>query len=434
MLHRLKILFLSYLMFAKAANYFGKQIIRNPVDNFKNGLLYRYIKKKPLELNFGPKSKAIYTIGEPSTPKRKYNEPLTPPKSNKRQKIDIMPKFKSYKKKSYRGNRKKYNKRGKKRQASYNKKGLKKYTVKKKSMKYNVILRYKQPKGVKVAKALMQNWEVTRQVTFANAPQSGRQEANEITSPPFNNSDIINCYNRAARFYDYGTGSWIASNESTGGGHLTVDGGKKFFMKSCEATYNFTNQGPTSAYVTMYFLIPKKTDDTATDPLALWDLGYTTQALNTTIKTKSWIDSRPTESKFFNFAYTIFNKKQFKMDPGGEAKLECLFNINRYIDTDYCNKYLTMKGITIRTLLVVHGVVADSAKTIAAGTVTTAPAKIVGICTYKYKGHLGTTFPSSRTFIGSQLTNYAPGVVDQIWSIVDASGAVVDPNKNDNYA
>jgi len=421
-------------MFANAANYFGKKIIRDPVGHYKNGLLYRAIKKKPLGLSFGPGAKDIIQF---STGKRKQTETPNLEQGSKKRKKETVVKSKNMKKYGKKRMGKKLRSAKKAGKKKYGKKLSKRGSNRQRnggSGSYQVSLLYKKPKGVKESTALSQNWQVTKTVTFGNSAAMGRQEANEITDPPFNRADLIRCYESAGKFYNYGGAAWITSNETIGGGHLAADGGKLFYVKSCEAIYDLTNQGPTTSEITMYFCVPKNTTDNAPDPLGLWDAGYSTNALNNTAKTRTWIGAKPTESKLFNFGWTVFKKLSFKLNPGAEQQINTKFAINRYLDTDYINEYETIKGISIRTLVVTNGVVGDSAKTIASGVISTTPSKICGVCNMVYKGHMGTTFPTSRCVIGTQLTTAAAGVANQIFSIVDASGAIVDPNLNTVYA
>lgn len=398
----------------------------------------------------------------PQTSSKKRAHDYKPTSGNKKLKFD-MPKYKQSKKT---GN---YKRKGKafKAKRRYIKKKQRKPPSKTLITMGGMAkwgMSYKKPKEAQALKQLRSDVIITRRGAFVNSASPGTQNA---TLPMDDDkfllaqSDLFNFFETGAKTYsrvtdNAGTLQSVEWHTSSAADSATVVGnraGKRMYITKCNCYVNMTNQGPTSCEFVLYWLTPKQSERSFQDPLSLWSNGLSAAAKNSSfVKSRNAINCKPTESRDFNFSYTIVKKVVGKLDPGQEQKIQTAFSPKRFIDLDYLNDFQLIKGMQLIPMLVTKGVAADCVTldstlnnvpgpTSLNSDVTTTRTKITGVYTNTYSGYICDKVGAARKDFQSPAyvqptLQTAPAAAGQVgvFSIADAAGTVVDSNKPTNFA
>jgi len=432
-----------------------RDLIKHPIRHFKNGAGYRYYKGLPQTVSW-PTGDTLPTPPETKSNKRKRAKDFNP-KPAKKFKLNTstnMPK-------KYVNSRKYGKKRGGK---SF--KGKRKYTKKKVKKESKTVyasggllkwgISYKKPKQAQALKQLRADVLMTRRGAWSTSGAPGVQASEVFMNPSTSQyhicsrTDLINFYETGAkRFFTttntagVETGSaWEIHKGDNTVNILTDRSGKRIYLENIKSWINMSNQGPTSMEYIIYFLVSKNSEKTFIKPETAWQTGYTSGAKNEpVVMSKNTINAKPTQSRDFNFAWTVVKKVVGKLDPGSEQKISLSFSPKRFVDVDYFNQYEMIKGVTLVPMLVIKGVAASSGEGGFGGwaqgndTCTTSRVKVNGVYTNAYRGYICDTWGAARKDI--QGTPFAtPPINDAtgVYSIADAAGTVVNSNVDANFA
>jgi len=274
--------------------------------------------------------------------------------------------------------------------------------------------------------------------------EQGKQ--NSFAATPIGNGPTWSLvFSQGARFYNLTIPAWVTVG--TGGG---AAGYNKMLCKSVESILNVTNQSPSTTEVDLYYCMVKKTNNDSADPGNRWSLGYAEEQGNSSIAGSfTHIDAKPTDVKRFNEEYRVIKKVMWKLLPGEEAQINFKFNVNRYVDQYYCDKFNQIEGITVIPMFVIRGIPGTRGQTLsgatnagnwstAAGAVTTTPSKIAVVHTLKYQAVMCSSFPritvSSNNLVTAGINPTAAATANSVYTISDAAGTTVDNNNPLTYA
>lgn len=381
--------------------------------------------------------------------------PPTKPSSRKRRAIDKLEsgnnKMAKYTKRSTRRSKRSKGKR----------KAIRKVKKSRKEPKYieaagqlcKATVQYKQPKTkLNIVKATRELTSIIRRGSFWASAAPGRQSVINIMGTQdeaMSHNDLMQLYSTGSAMHNVITDSTIKQDPRVSGvENAKYQTGKKLFIQSCKCTYDITNQGPTSMYFKLYFVLPKNTETQNIDPINTWAQGYENEqgaASDTEVRQVDYINSKPTDVKLFNQNFTIAKCVYGKMDPGDEKKIFFNYHPNRFLDTGYVRDHSHIKGISpMKAMLVTWGVTADlvNQPSSTLGSITTTRTKLVGIVSQVYKGY---TVSVRGKFSAEFGTVYSSPVLDStsasgsisanpVLSIADAAGNVVDSNVGKNFA
>lgn len=219
---------------------------------------------------------------------------------------------------------------------------------------------------------------------------------------------------------------------------------QKILWESCKATLRLTSQSPASIEVTLRLLMIKTTEredyttagaPSLTQPQTTWAEGLEAVEADQTadVQDLTYIGAKPTDAKKFNMRYKVIKDIKMKIDPGHERKVTFHFHPNRVLDREYQVEFGKIRGMQFLWMHTVHGISGDSANTLAAGTVTTTPAKFVGTFDYEYSFRAVSSYPRIQTTFNN-LDTADIGVGTSVLTIADQSGTVVDNNVTTNFA
>lgn len=284
--------------------------------------------------------------------------------------------------------------------------------------------------------------QTKRNFSFWTTAAPGRQEATVIgditQSCTANQLDFINFYNTGAKFYNYITNTWITGDARIGTELVADSSGKKIYIDTITGSLVLTNQGPTSLEYDLYYLMPRNSlkTGTLTAPISAWTNGLLAEQGNAaTAQQRTYIDSKPTDSKDFNFEWKVVKKVIGKMDPGTENKIVMTYKMNRFMDTNYLNIHgCSRYSYPIVPMIVQRGIPADSSNTPeTAAIVSTSRTKLIGIMSTTINGYVCDTRQSFSADLGPPLGTLALGTGSML-SIADAAGTVVNSNVAVNFA
>jgi len=285
---------------------------------------------------------------------------------------------------------------------------------------------YKMPKAAKHIKERSNTVTYEQSVTWGNTTTQGVQNVNVAyggTSGFCGNSTLLDLYQRGAKFYNTTTSTYVTQVGTTSSAQFN-----KFFLKSVYCTLRLTNQSPASCEVDLYLVQQKISKATYKDSVTDWEEGLDGEQLGNAL-TRTFYNSRPTQSKQFNMAWRVVKVLKLKLNPGDEHRHLYTFKPNRIIDTGYLNNYSTLAGMTHEWITVVRGITADTSNDPAVGSITTTPAKIVGTVNALYKGYIINSTPKA----GYQTTTITTGNAN-VYTIADAAGTVTNNMTATNFA
>lgn len=378
------------------------------------------------------------TGGEPSTPKkRRAVDALPSPPPTKKSKTTrssnrLNTDMAKYSKKT-KGKRRKGGQR-KRQTKKRSKRGSKYITMQ--SNKTMVSLAYKKPKNANVIKETRSLATLVRRTGNWQTAAPGRQEVTNLYSSdvaPMGRGDLLELYETGAKFFNATTNTWITSEAKAPA--IGDRAGKKLYIDSCHQTYDLTNQGPTSLYFKMYFVLPKRTAVDEYDPSTVWNAGLDyEQGDESTSAFNKYVHAKPTDCKLFNENFTIVKCIGGKMDPGDERKIVFNYKPKRFLDINYSWENKTIRGLgPLQVMLVTHGVVADDNNSNTGGNITTTRTKIVVTGCFRYRGYVCEQRGRYTKDIGTPYVTKTIGV-GNVFSIADANGNVVDSNLATNFA
>lgn len=198
-------------------------------------------------------------------------------------------------------------------------------------------------------------------------------------------------------------------------------GGKKLYIKSVQHETRFSNHGASNCEVDFYMLMSKNSEQTALDPVTLWDEGVTTTqgsaAVGGSTNNPDFPYQKPTISKNFNMKFKIVHKQRIFMCPGADHVHNFSFNVNRVIDSSYPADYDTIKGITFIPFAVCRGTLGSSFDStdpdvsISLGNIGTTKSKIIGTVRQSVKAQIMNFWPK-MTYTNHNLSDVTDG---QLW-------------------
>lgn len=309
---------------------------------------------------------------------------------------------------------------------------------------------YKAPKRkINVVMQTRENTRVVRRGSFWASAAPGRQSTLVILTEQHNamsHSDLQLLYVTGTQQYNSITNTWSENDpSSTNLANMGNQAGKKLYIKKCKMTYDLTNQGPTSCYFKMYFILPKSTETAYIDPKDTWVQGYQNEEGRYSQRDQNYINAKPTDTKLFNQNFRVIKCIKGKMDPGDEKKIIFDYSPNRFLDVGYLRDHKTIKNMSpVFCMLVSHGVTADLINQPSSflGSVTTTRTKIVGIVSHEYTGYTVSVRGKYQREVGDPYssplldTTASAGTIgaNPVLSIADAAGNVVDSNVAANFA
>lgn len=285
---------------------------------------------------------------------------------------------------------------------------------------------YKMPKAAKHIKERSNTVTYEQSVTWGNTTTQGLQNVNVAyggTSGFCGSSTLLDLYQRGARFYNSTAAAYVTQVGTT-----TAAQFNKFFLKSVYSTIRLTNQSPSSCEVDLYLVQQKISKATYKDSVTDWEEGLDGEQLGNALS-RTFYNSRPTQSKQFNMAWRVLKVLKLKLNPGDEHRHLYTFKPNRILDTGYLNNYNTINGLTHEWITVVRGITADTSNDPSVGNVTTTPAKVVGTVNSLYKGYIINQTPK----VGYQTTTVTTGNAN-VYTIADAAGTVTNNMTATNFA
>lgn len=196
---------------------------------------------------------------------------------------------------------------------------------------------------------------------------------------------------------------------------------QKLSLGSVFTETTLQNEGSGTAYVDIYDVVSKVTTVSYLDPSTQWASGLADEVQNSTASV-TCPHTLPTASKLFNVTWKILRRTQVEISPGRGHLHRFTFKPRRIIDYEYFNKFQQVRGITCVQFLVHRGQVGDTVGTMASvGTVTIAPAKVVGTVRQKYNVRACTS--NQRYLETINNLSLAPA---NLYNFDEGSGAVVD--------
>jgi len=207
-----------------------------------------------------------------------------------------------------------------------------------------------------------------------------------------------------------------------------------FNLKKIQYDLEFSNCGPAAIEVDIYFLIDKVTSITLSGgPITEWEQGLQDQAGSAAsaapLRTTPW--QRPTGTKRFNLLWwsKCFQKS---LSPGEKIKLSVHHNVNRVLDYEYLQRFLTIRGITSQFLVVQRGTICDGNNDplIASSRQTLCRTKLIWMARYQMHGSLLSTRTKNTTY-----SNSLPIVaITPLYDQNEGPGAPQDTENGTEYA
>ncbi|AMB42964.1 hypothetical protein [Circovirus-like genome DCCV-5] len=180
------------------------------------------------------------------------------------------------------------------------------------------------------------------------------------------------------------TPSWVRGDPLLQSGYLN----QKFVYEKLKANYIFKNQGSSPVHMEYFIITPKDTNEIARN----WQNDYVNGLSDSTaeLAVKASISSgvlvTPCEYKIgssprFNKYWKILYSHKVRMAEGAEHEFNFTDNANREIQWNgFPVNGGQLKGMTKYFIVKIYGDIGDSSNLLGTiGTITTAPAKIIGI-------------------------------------------------------
>ena len=202
----------------------------------------------------------------------------------------------------------------------------------------------------------------------------------------------------------------------------------KILLNNFTNIAHFTNQALESCEIEIYDLIAKVTKPTVNPPTDDWETGID-DAQSSGINTRSTPYSTPFSSKVFNQSWKCVKRTQIYLPEGGQHRHTFNFSPNMICDSEYFQKFNSVKGITYAMMVVCRGMPADSTAGTAVGTVTLTPSKVIVVNRFSYLFRMVDQHPS----IVDQNSALSTAAAN-LYAVNDDSGGVVDTLVAGSYA
>jgi len=164
----------------------------------------------------------------------------------------------------------------------------------------------------------------------------------------------------------------------------------EFNLAQIRYDLEFNNCGPAAMEVDIYHLIDKVTSITQNlGPKEEWDLGLADQGGPTYVPNQLDPWQSPNSVKRFNLLF--WTRKYTKsLSPGEKIRLTLRHNVNRVLDYEHLQKFVTIRGITSRIFIVQRGTICDGNNdpVVAADRQTICRTKMVHMIKYQMLGQL----------------------------------------------
>lgn len=297
-------------------------------------------------------------------------------------------------------------------------------------------LTYKKPKMAKtltwskqpITYEQLASWAVASSSSF----DQGKSQISGINSDPgtgiCGSAQLIELYERHAKMRNNTGPAWISLDGDNA--NLAYN---SIYLQKVSIQYTMTNQAPTSVDAELFIVQRKISLRTHVVNLALndWSNGLTKAQADGSVNVSNFLYNDPTSSKQFNLNWSIVKRIRVKLEPGQEAKHTHVFNVRRLIDMSHASNYAGgIKGIAHESFIVAKGPVTDSSNTFAAGSISTARVKIVGVQKITYQAYAVQNYPR---IVYQATANVSTGNA-ALYSIADAAGTVINTETATNYA
>jgi len=191
---------------------------------------------------------------------------------------------------------------------------------------------------------------------------------------------------------------------NNGVGTVPTNRAISFNLKKITYDLEFSNCGPATIEIDIYFLIDKCTSITLPGtPIIEWTQGLQDQqgpVVLAPLITTPW--QKPTGIKRFNLLWwtKTFNKS---LSPGEKIKLSVHHNVNRVLDYEYLQRFLTIRGITSQFMVVQRGTICDGNNdpVITANRQNLCRTKLIWLAKYSMQGSLLSTRTKMTTYTSS---------------------------------
>lgn len=293
-------------------------------------------------------------------------------------------------------------------------------------------MKFKQPK-------LFKQLQMTKQkISYQEEDEAicsiiGGRQCTQLFEVACRKATLLDIFAKGSQYFLTGTGSNTDYVNVTDAANTR---GWTYLLHNWTSTLRMTNQAPSSAEITAYFLLSKKDDTNIFDPIADWQNGYGEQDGTSGTSSTTYVGAKPWESKRFNLRHKIIKTIKIKLPPGGERTMKFRHDCNRLVNGIHVNNYATYGGLQGRWLIVNHGIPADTGNNFDGGNITTTPSKLDVHQVLKYEGTMLNTFPKITYKALTTLEQNDPsnGVHPSLYTIADAAGTIVDNHDNTKYA
>lgn len=196
------------------------------------------------------------------------------------------------------------------------------------------------------------------------------------------------------------------------GAAVAGDRSTKFALTKFVYEVELSNVGPSDCEIELYWLIDKNSSISANGgPTVEWDQGLGDEQGTGGVGTHQNVWQQPTQVKRFNLLWwTRKIKKSLKS--GEKIKLTLTHNINRVIDFEHIQRFVSIRGITSQLYLIQRGTIADGGDAtglqttgVVTGRQTISRTKVVWLRKYYMTGTKVSSKAKRTTFSGSLPTN-----------------------------
>lgn len=196
---------------------------------------------------------------------------------------------------------------------------------------------------------------------------------------------------------------------------FTNDVDKTFWLENYTESAQYTNQGPNTIQMIIYNCV-SKTDRTSGTPAAFsgpifdWTTGIAkTAGLTAAEEVKTYVNSKPEDSKLFKSHYKILKKVTVELPSGANHQHTFYHVMNKKIDMMKVDEYdglawNEMKGVTFWTFVIVKGLPTDNTNTWAVPTdVTTDRCKVIWVGNQSWRSRIGAMKGTKTSYTGATL-------------------------------
>lgn len=225
----------------------------------------------------------------------------------------------------------------------------------------------------------------------------------------------------------------LYANLNYGGAPPAYQKSRKMYYKGSQQKLQFCNAGNSTMSFTTYICIDKTSNIAQQAPLTVWNAAILDEQndLTGSIEDSSDLWMKPTSYKAFNIAFWT-KKIQCTLTAGEKCELTLNMMPHRLLDSEYLARFQSIRGITYHIMVVQHGSLVDSTRTITvtAGGQSIGPSKLIYLLKRRLFGSIIGTLPRVNKQLGSEL----PSVLAAAFHIDEDNGEPEDAQDGNLYA